>query len=207
MPIRRRRILHRFRIWWQLDWPDEIQKRTLIHIKDGKSGKLISINVLEYLVVIINYAASSVCYQESAEKGISDIEYPTNLNLVDNTSADAWTSKMCTKSKEAKSLATILCSMMINNPVGLNSKYLPCTKNSIADAISRIHKTNEMFEISKLMQDYPQLRSCRRFHPSTELLSRLYAAVLSGSVKEIVPPIEPSEMGQLSPDKTISLNL
>ena len=193
--------------WWQIDWPEEIQKRTLIHIKDGKSGKLISINVLEYLVVIINYAATSVCYQESAKEKTNGIEYPTNLNLVDNTSADAWTSKMCTKSKEAKSLATILCSMMINNPVGLNSKYLPCTENSIADAISRIHKTNKMFEISKLMQDYPQLRSCRRFQPSKELLSRLYAAVLSGSVKEIVPPIEPSEMGQLSPAKTISSNL
>ena len=129
------------------------------------------------------------------------MEYPTNLNLVDNTSADAWTSKMCTESKHAKLLATVLCSMMINNPVGLSSKYLPCDKNSIADAISRLHKANKMFEMSKLIQDYPELRSCRRFQPSTELLSRLYAAVLSGSVNEIVPPIEPNEMGQLSPDK------
>mmetsp|Transcript_29742 Transcript_29742/g.86679 ORF Transcript_29742/g.86679 Transcript_29742/m.86679 type:complete len:873 (-) Transcript_29742:2591-5209(-) len=190
--------------WWQIDWPEEIMNRTLIHIKDGKSGKLISINVLEYLVVILNYAAATVAHQETVDKGTSDEEYPTNLNLVDNTSADAWTTKMCTKSKEAKSLALVLCSMMINNPVGLNSKYLPCTQNDIADAISRLHKANKMFEISQLMQDYPELRSCRRFHPSSKLLSRLYAAVLSGSAKEVVQQIEPNELGQLSPGKTTS---
>ena len=54
--------------------------------------------------------------------------------------------------------------MMINNPVGLNSKHLPCTENSIADAMSRIHKTNKMFEMSKLMQDYPQLRTPSVMH-------------------------------------------
>ena len=190
--------------WWQVDWPEEIKNRTLVHIKDGKSGQLISINALEYLVVIINYAAASFCHQENVREGNNRAECPTNLNLVDNTSADAWTTKMCTKSKEAKSLALILCSMMINNPVGLNSKYLPCTQNDIADAISRLHKSNKMFEISKLMQDYPELHNCRRFHPSKELLSRLYAAVLLASVNEIVPPIEPSELGQLSPDRTTS---
>lgn len=174
--------------WWQVEWPEEIQNRTLKVLKNNKSGELISINALEYLVVIINYAAATACYENRRTNSKEDIEYPTILNMVDNTTADSWTHKMCKKSKSGKALALVLSSIMINNPVGLNSRYLEGDLNDIADAISRVFKSDNLFDFNKLMQDYPQLRSCRRFHPSKELLSKLYAAVSSASASPVDPP-------------------
>ena len=45
--------------WWWHVWPEKISLRTLRFIKDGNSGEHIDINSLEYVTVIINYAA---CY-------------------------------------------------------------------------------------------------------------------------------------------------
>lgn len=174
--------------WWQQTWPEHIQKCTLLHLQDNRSGKFISINVLEYLVIIVNYAAVTCAHLEQKENGTNDTKFPLLLNMADNTSADSWTRKMCTTSKKGKALALVLASTMINNPVGLSSKYLSCELNDIADAISRIHKNDKMFDITTLMQTYPQLRSCRRFHPSPELLSKLYDAVSSASADPLDLP-------------------
>ena len=43
--------------WWYHPWPDENRNKTLRVIKDGKSGELISINALECVIEILNYAA------------------------------------------------------------------------------------------------------------------------------------------------------
>ena len=51
------------KIWWYMEWPEEIQQRNIKHFKvkycDYKTGKLISINLLEFAVIIINYAISA----------------------------------------------------------------------------------------------------------------------------------------------------
>ena len=191
------------KFWWQTEWEGEIQNNTLLHLADNRSGKLVSINALEYMVIIINYAATTLAHSLALKDGSCDKEYPTLLNLADNTAADSWTRKMCTRSKSGKALSLVLAALMINNPVGLNSRYIEGLKNEIADAISRIHKANEMFEISTLMQDFPQLKSCRRFHPSRELLSHLYAAV---SQKWADPLQLPKQLGHFDPAKITTSN-
>ena len=46
------------KFWWHINFPEEVKLRTLLHKKDNKDGKLISINVLEFVTVIVNYIAS-----------------------------------------------------------------------------------------------------------------------------------------------------
>lgn len=41
------------KFWWYLEWPQEVQNRTLLKLKDNKKGMLISINALEYATVLI----------------------------------------------------------------------------------------------------------------------------------------------------------
>ena len=45
-------------IWWHLTWPPEVVARTLIHKAKNDDGLLISINVLEFVTVVINYCAA-----------------------------------------------------------------------------------------------------------------------------------------------------
>jgi len=44
--------------WWHIDFPEEIKRQTLLFKSDNQDGTLISINVLEFVTVIINYVAS-----------------------------------------------------------------------------------------------------------------------------------------------------
>jgi hypothetical protein len=44
--------------WWHLPFPEKVKLRTLLHKRDNADGLLISINVLEFVTVIINYCAT-----------------------------------------------------------------------------------------------------------------------------------------------------
>ena len=41
--------------WWHIPFPEAVKQCTLLHKQDNKDGILISINVLEFVTVIINY--------------------------------------------------------------------------------------------------------------------------------------------------------
>ena len=45
--------------WWYIEWPEQIYNRMLWFVKNNKYGTLISINVLEYAVLIINSLAAT----------------------------------------------------------------------------------------------------------------------------------------------------
>jgi hypothetical protein len=53
--------------WWYLEWSPEIRNGTLRFHRNNADGKLISINVLEYASVIINYAAMSLYFQQNKD--------------------------------------------------------------------------------------------------------------------------------------------
>ncbi len=109
--------------WWHLPFPDEIKSRTLLHKQDNADGQLISINVLEFITVIINYcAALHLILMEN----VTDHRYPVLLNITDNTSALSWTTGPCQKSKLGRLLARFFCSLLINSPLGVNSQWI-CT--------------------------------------------------------------------------------
>jgi hypothetical protein len=105
--------------WWHLPFPPKIIQRTLIHKKDNKDGLLISINVLEFVMVIINYCASLHMF---TMKNITDDQQPVLLNVSDNASALSWTNHTCRKSKLGRLLASFFCSLLINSPLGINSQ-------------------------------------------------------------------------------------
>ena len=66
--------------------------RTLLHKKDNKDGKLISINVLEFVTVIVNYIAS---LHVTTTTSIINNPYHVLLNITDNASALSWTQNAC----------------------------------------------------------------------------------------------------------------
>jgi hypothetical protein len=88
--------------WWHLSFPDEVIQRTLMHKKDNKDGQLISINVLKYVTVIINYCASlHVFMTRSIPNGL----HPILLNVTNNAFALSWTNHTCRKLKFGRLLA------------------------------------------------------------------------------------------------------
>jgi hypothetical protein len=187
--------------WWQYEWPQNIQDRNITTIKtwDPVTGDTISINSLEYATVLINYAAATDAFAliTSANKP----QYPVLLNWADNTAAISWTKKMCESSEGGKALSRILCSQMINNTLGLNASHVADVDNIIADRISRVHPSNTNPEFAVLMQEFPTLKSCRRYHPNPKLVLQISQALLSGLV---VDPTKQQPKGLFAAAKVIS---
>ena len=189
--------------WWHLEFPQEIVERTLKYKKDNKAGDLISINVLEFLTVILNYCAA---YTVFTTERVSEDPFPVILNVTDNMSALNWTTHTCKCSQGGRLLARTFCSLLIGSPVGINAKWISTHDNEIADQISRLKKetvTNSpqhfSFDYKSLPQRFPELKRCRLFQPEPKLVSLLCAVVLEGKwpSHDSVQKLKQSGLGKL----------
>jgi hypothetical protein len=149
-----------------------------------ETSYLISINVLEFVTVIINYCAALHIVQTSH---ITDDPSPVLLNVTDNTSALNWTLHSCKTSKIGRMLGRFFCSLLINAPLGINSEWISTTENEIADDISRLKKESThnnsqipYFDYSTLQQKYPELKHCSFFQIEPEIISLIWDIVLNG---------------------------
>ena len=166
--------------WWHLPIPEEVQRRTLLHKKDNSDGQLISINVFEFVTVIINYVASLFVITTST---FTSDPFPILLNVTDNMLALSWTTHACQKSIIGQRLARFFCSLLINSPLGINSKWIGTKENVIADKISRLKSLLDehsqlTYDYSNLQQTFPELKHCSFFQPKPVLISLIWEIVL-----------------------------
>jgi len=184
--------------WWFIPWPPQIRTQTLkyIHKKYKTAGNtILSINLLEYAAIILSFAAAIITHSDAQHPN----PYPTIEILSDNKTAIAWTRKASSSSREGKNLSLLFTSLLHKTHLGLKSAYIPGDDNTIADRISRMQTTNKRISFSSLSQAYPTLTTCTRFHPSQELLSATWAALLSPQ-QFLLPQIK--KLGHLAPAST-----
>jgi len=184
--------------WWFIEWPDYVKHKTVkyfIKYYYGAQSTRLSINLLEYIAIIISFAATITRVRE----GITLPQPNPSVQIYsDNTTAISWTKRAASSTKEGKALAHILTSLLIHNPsIGLSSKFIPGSENTVADSISRMSTRSHLSTFSSLTQTYPSLRGLHRFHPSPDLLSRIWDALSSKQVHPLAPI--PS-LGRFSPD-------
>jgi hypothetical protein len=168
------------KFWWHLPVPEEVQQRTLLHKADNIDGQLISINVLEFVTVIIDYIAS--LHVITTTSYTAD-PHPVLLSVTDNTSALSWTLHACRHSNIGQRLARFFCSLLINSPLGINSKWISTHENTIPDEISRLkakldRHSQLTYDFSTLQQTFPELTCCSFFQPKPELISLIWEIVL-----------------------------
>eukprot|EP00984_Skeletonema_dohrnii_P011801 scaffold4734_cov123-Skeletonema_dohrnii-CCMP3373.AAC.2 len=170
----------KLRFIWDVVFPNEIVQRTVRYVKSDPDQ--IGINVLEFIAIIINYAAALTAITEEFPE---EDPFPILLNWADNKSAVKWI-RICIESIAGRRLAVIFCFLIMDSPLGINAKWIAGDENEIADAISRLKSQagthNFSFDYSFLKQKYPILRNCRRFQPSPELLSMLWTTTLTESI-------------------------
>jgi hypothetical protein len=126
--------------WWHILFPDKVVQHTLQFKTSNNNGMLVSINVLEFMMVIINYCATLHVVWTSL---ITDDPHPVTLNVTDNSSALSWTLHTCKRSKIGKMLAHFFCSLLIDLPLGINSQWISMIDNKIADDISCLKKQSD----------------------------------------------------------------
>ena len=120
-----------FQFWYYIAWPEEIRQRTLKG--KGKYSELISINCLEFVIIIISY--NPVLDAIELLGYAATVPHLKTLILADNKSADSWTKKLASLSIIEKRLCRILCGMLMNQVLGLDSSYNRGDDNTCANAI------------------------------------------------------------------------
>ena len=188
--------------WWHIPVPGSVQQRTLLHRKDNEDGQLISINVLEYVTVIINYIAA---LHVVTTTNVTVDPYPVLLNVTDNASALSWTLNACRKSRIGQRLARFFCSLLINSPLGINSKWISTHDNTIADEISRTKSSLDAhsqltYDYSMLQQTFPALNHCSFFQLKPEVSSLVWDIVLTEKwpTHEEVKRLKQNPLGKLT---------
>ena len=186
---------------WHIKFPEKVVERTLKHKANNDDGKLISINVLEFLTVIINYIASLHIWEQTKP---TEDPYPVLLNITDNCSAQRWTTTNCKGSSIGRLLARLFCSLLINSPLGINSKWIPTADNYIADDISRLKyaaSPNSLpsFDYGSLQQKYQELKHCTFFQLNPEVASLLWEIVLTEKwpCRETIKSLKQRPLGRL----------
>ncbi len=126
--------------WWHIRFLDEVVWHTLRFKTSNNDGMLVLINVLEFVMVIINYCTALHVVRTSP---VTDDPYPVILNVTDNSSALSWTLHTCKQSKIGQMLARFFYSLLINLPFGINSQWISTIDNKIADNISHLKKQSD----------------------------------------------------------------
>jgi hypothetical protein len=167
--------------WWHIHFLDEVVQCTLQFKTNNNNGMLMLINVLEFMMVIINYCTALHVVWTSSVK---DNPHPVILNITDNSSAVSWTLHTCKQSKIGQMLACFFCSLLIKLPLGINSQWISMINYKIADNISRLKKESDnnsspAFDYTILKQTYPELRHCSFFQIQPELIILIWDIVLT----------------------------
>ncbi len=189
------------RIWWYISFPDKIIQQMLLHLSDNKSETFISINCLEYVTIIVNYCAAITAL---LERQVTNDPHPVMLCVTDNISAKNWTLHTSKKSIIGRALARFFCGLLIGSDVGINAKWISTAANKVADEISRIKKSitplSFHYDFNKLQQDHAELKNCRFFQPSPELLSMIWEILLTQKSPDLnkVLLLKQSGLGRLS---------
>ena len=187
--------------WWHHSFEEEVYRRGCF--KNNKHGDMISINCLEFVCVIINFAAAIV----SIAAGIAcDDPHPVLLNFCDNLAACAWVNFKCKESIIGRRLSLLFAGLLLNSNLGIQTEWIATAENFIADKISRLklaakeNSTEFSFDFASLLSSYPkQLQGCRRFVPGRKLLL-LISDVLLKSVSPdplTIKNWEPADLGSV----------
>ncbi len=126
--------------WWHIRFLDEVVQRTLRFKTNNDNSMLMSIIILEFMTVIINYCAALHVVWTTP---VTDDSHPVILIVTENSSALSWTLHMCKRSNIGQMLARFFCSLLINSPLGINSQWISTIDTKIAANISRLKKYSD----------------------------------------------------------------
>jgi|SaaInl74LU_5_DNA_1037368.scaffolds.fasta_scaffold03592_2 hypothetical protein len=196
------------KFWWHLELPEEIVKRTLLHLSDDSNNDLISINALEFITVIFNYCATLTVLYTSGSGILQYDPFPVILCKTDNTSALSWVNHRCKGSALGRALGFLFVGLLMDSLLGINSEWLNTHDNGVADGISRfkLKSTNNTnshptFDYSTLQQRYSTtLSGCRLWSPSSRLISIVYQILTTRQTPSLeeIRSLAPNDLGSLT---------
>ena len=183
------------RYWWHLPFDEEWVRRA--HLPNNKTGKYISMNVLEMVIVVINLAAA-IFFCDSDKIDLS--RYPVLRSWCDNTSACSWVNYRCKESMIGRELGKLFIGLLMSTNLGIQAEWLSTDHNVVSDDISRVKENGDgNFDYTELLTAHPSLKTCRQFQPSQQLLGIISDILLNkGSADPLmIRKLKPQTLGSV----------
>jgi hypothetical protein len=127
------------RFWFNITWSEKV---TASFNKKPTTDETIHINSHEFIVVILQYAATAVRLEKLPDSVLRHIfpagvpAQPVMLCRTDNTAAEAWANKVTSKSPQGRRLIGVLAELLRTTNLELNARHIAGTQNVLADFIS-----------------------------------------------------------------------
>jgi hypothetical protein len=116
------------------------------------------------------------------------------LCITDNISANNCTLHTSKESIIGRALVRFFCIFLIGSGVGIIANWISAVSNKIPNKILRIKKSNTPlsfhYDFSKIQQAIAELKHCRFFQPSPELLSLIWEILLTQKLPDLDKVLE-----------------
>ena len=179
---------HELRFWFDVIWSEKVQSYFV-------AGK-IHINLLEFIVVLIQLAAAITRAEEPAG---SDIPMPPLSMLLlrtDNSPSRNWAHKISARSERGQLFVSVYAALLERTTLTVACNHIAGVDNTLADFISRpsLPIISHPNRCEQIFREEPRLRHYHFFRPSPELLSCLESRLFTGQW-QASPPL-PKSLGR-----------
>jgi len=123
-----------FGFWWYREWPQHVISYT-------SKTTTVDINILEYSALLVNYLVCT--HLILRQYRLVHDPHPAILLHGDSTASESWVTKVSKHSHIVQALGHLQCTIMLQSPVGLQTKHISTKENVIADNISCIQHESE----------------------------------------------------------------
>jgi hypothetical protein len=185
--------------WFDVQWTDRVQRGC--KLKSTDPG-YIHINMLEYVVVLIQLAASIVALETGYAKKMLGATLPTIPHLLvwtDNKVSKSWSNRVTSTSQSAQPLLGIQSALLQRSNIGFGSDHVAGEDNDGPDFISRPGRAPKPalthFDRSlQIITNDKRLKSWHYFRPSVEFTSLVESMLFTEHWVD--PPNLPKTLGR-----------
>jgi hypothetical protein len=191
-------INEELKFWFDVYWTDRVRHGCTLPSSDPE---YIHINVLEFVVVLIQLAACITALETDYAKSVCGNAIPQIPHLwvwTDNKVSKSWSNRLTTASPKAQPLLGILSRLLQRNNLGFGAGHIAGISNDDPDWISRPEKAPEpalthFHRSQQIITNVKRLKSWAFFRPSPDFLSLLGSTLFSGHWA--APPSLPKTLG------------
>jgi hypothetical protein len=165
---------HDLQYWFDIAWSD--------NTKNAIGKGTIHINMMEFIVVILQLAATITVVEEQPQNSeISKKFYPGIPHLAkllirtDNSPSQNWAHKVSSKSENGQQLVRTYAALLDRTSLAVQSSHIKGTDNDLADFLSRqpFHSHSISTRHHQIFEKERKLASYRYFQPHPDFLSHL----------------------------------
>ncbi|KAI2489086.1 hypothetical protein MHU86_25515 [Fragilaria crotonensis] len=194
---------HDLQFWFDMHWSERTKRAIAVN--------KIHINLMEFVVVIVQLAATITLMEETGLYKPLQRTFPNGIAKLakllirtDNSPSQNWAHKVSAKSERGQQMVHLYAALLERTTIAVSCTHVSGATNLLADFLSRppTHLPSPALRHQQIFEKEPKLASYRYFRPSPELLSSLASRLFNE--QWIATTTLPKLLGQFEAGESIT---